>query len=348
MDGQTPGKRLHRLRVVREGGYSVTFGTSAVRNLIRIVDMQPVFLYLVGMISVLVTRRGRRLGDIVAGTIVVREDARERRARRRECASQGDAGAGGRAAHAAQRGRVRGARPVRASAGRRSTALQRAALAQQLAARFGRRAAATTAAPTGPRLLELYERERARARRRRGRRAARRARAASARRSSRRGARAGTPSRRASPQAQRRGLRSLGEDGVREFVAEYRALVGGSRAAAHRVGRPRARRAVLARPARRRRAQPPVPRPRHAAPRRGRATSSPTARARSGARRGRSRSPRCCCSARRSIAAVSRGAARRRSRRRCCPPACSSAPRTACSARRRARATSTIRSCSAP
>src|SRR5215217_428263 len=76
MDGQTPGKRIHRIRVVREGGYSVTFGASAVRNLIRVLDMQPLFFYLVGMISVLVTRRGRRLGDIVAGTIVVREDAR--------------------------------------------------------------------------------------------------------------------------------------------------------------------------------------------------------------------------------------------------------------------------------
>src|SRR5215207_8538857 len=76
MDGQTPGKRIHRIRVVREGGYSVTFGASAVRNLIRVLDMQPLFLYLVGMISVIATRRGRRLGDIVAGTIVVREDAR--------------------------------------------------------------------------------------------------------------------------------------------------------------------------------------------------------------------------------------------------------------------------------
>ena len=44
MDGQTPGKRVHRIRVVREGGYSVTFGASAVRNLIRIIDMQPLFL----------------------------------------------------------------------------------------------------------------------------------------------------------------------------------------------------------------------------------------------------------------------------------------------------------------
>src|SRR5947208_527965 len=76
MDGQTPGKRFHRIRVVREGGYSVTFGVSAVRNLIRVIDMQPLFFYLVGMGSVLLTKRGRRLGDLVAGTLVVREAVR--------------------------------------------------------------------------------------------------------------------------------------------------------------------------------------------------------------------------------------------------------------------------------
>ena len=73
MDGQTPGKRLHRLRVVREGGYSVTFGVSAARNLVRMLDMQPGVFYLVGLTSLFFTRRGRRLGDLVAGTIVVRE-----------------------------------------------------------------------------------------------------------------------------------------------------------------------------------------------------------------------------------------------------------------------------------
>src|SRR3954470_15809211 len=76
MDGQTPGKRIHRLRVVREGGFSVTFGVSAVRNLVRILDMQPIALYLVGLASILATRRGQRLGDLVAGTIVVREGVR--------------------------------------------------------------------------------------------------------------------------------------------------------------------------------------------------------------------------------------------------------------------------------
>src|SRR5476651_144607 len=75
-DGQTPGKRIHRLRVVQEGGYSVTFGVSAARNLVRVLDMQPAIFYLVGIGTMLASKRGRRLGDIVAGTIVVREDVR--------------------------------------------------------------------------------------------------------------------------------------------------------------------------------------------------------------------------------------------------------------------------------
>ena len=72
-DGQTPGKRALHLRVVRDGGYSITFGASAVRNLVRLVDMQPVVTYGVGMISVLFSRSGKRLGDYAAGTVVVRE-----------------------------------------------------------------------------------------------------------------------------------------------------------------------------------------------------------------------------------------------------------------------------------
>ncbi len=73
MDGQTPGKRLMNLRVVLEGGVPITFSTSAVRNLVRIVDMQPVFFYAVGLISIIASRRARRLGDFAAGTMVVKE-----------------------------------------------------------------------------------------------------------------------------------------------------------------------------------------------------------------------------------------------------------------------------------
>ena len=72
-DGQTPGKQMLRLRAVRDGGYSVGFSASAVRNLMRMIDLQPAFSYLIGIASVAFTKSGKRLGDIVAGTIVVRE-----------------------------------------------------------------------------------------------------------------------------------------------------------------------------------------------------------------------------------------------------------------------------------
>jgi uncharacterized membrane protein SpoIIM required for sporulation/uncharacterized RDD family membrane protein YckC len=72
-DGQTPGKRIMRLRVVSDGGYSVTFAGSAIRNLVRILDMQPVVTYGLGIGSIVATKQGKRLGDLAAGTIVVRE-----------------------------------------------------------------------------------------------------------------------------------------------------------------------------------------------------------------------------------------------------------------------------------
>ncbi len=74
-DGQTPGKRKLGLRVVQDGGYSITFSASAVRNLARIIDMQPGFIFGVGIVSALVSNSGKRLGDILAGTIVVKEKA---------------------------------------------------------------------------------------------------------------------------------------------------------------------------------------------------------------------------------------------------------------------------------
>ncbi len=74
-DGQTPGKRIVGLRVVRDGGYGITFGASAIRNIMRIVDAQPVPSYFVAIVSVIVSKSGKRLGDYAAGTIVVRERA---------------------------------------------------------------------------------------------------------------------------------------------------------------------------------------------------------------------------------------------------------------------------------
>lgn len=70
--GRTPGKRWTGLRVVTTGGGPVSFLTSVVRNLLRVVDFLPGF-YGVAMVSVLASRRNQRLGDIAAGTLVVRE-----------------------------------------------------------------------------------------------------------------------------------------------------------------------------------------------------------------------------------------------------------------------------------
>jgi uncharacterized membrane protein SpoIIM required for sporulation/uncharacterized RDD family membrane protein YckC len=72
-DGQTPGKRLLGLRVVQDGGYSVSLAASAVRNIVRLLDMQPFPTGLLGLTVALVSRSGKRLGDMAAGTIVVRE-----------------------------------------------------------------------------------------------------------------------------------------------------------------------------------------------------------------------------------------------------------------------------------
>ena len=70
--GRTPGKALNGIRVVLESGAPVAFAASAVRNVIRIIDILP-GTYLVGVVSILVTRRNQRLGDLAAGTLVVRE-----------------------------------------------------------------------------------------------------------------------------------------------------------------------------------------------------------------------------------------------------------------------------------
>lgn len=71
--GQTPGKRLLKLRVIREDGRPITFWEAAVRNLLRTFDMMPAPFYSVGLISVFVSLSDQRVGDMVAGTVVIRE-----------------------------------------------------------------------------------------------------------------------------------------------------------------------------------------------------------------------------------------------------------------------------------
>lgn len=71
-NGQSPGKRMVRLRVVREGGQPVTFAASAIRNLVRIIDFLPSF-YGLGVLVMFIDQRARRLGDLTAGTLVVKD-----------------------------------------------------------------------------------------------------------------------------------------------------------------------------------------------------------------------------------------------------------------------------------
>jgi uncharacterized RDD family membrane protein YckC len=69
--GQTVGKRLLRLRVVDAGGFRLEPSQVIVRNLMRFIDGLP-GLYLVGAITCLVSRHRQRLGDLAAGTVVIR------------------------------------------------------------------------------------------------------------------------------------------------------------------------------------------------------------------------------------------------------------------------------------
>lgn len=70
--GQTPGKRVMKLRVIKDSGRQITFFESLARNLVRVVDYLP-SMYLIGVITMLCNKRNQRLGDLVAGTLVVHE-----------------------------------------------------------------------------------------------------------------------------------------------------------------------------------------------------------------------------------------------------------------------------------
>ena len=82
MNGASIGKRALRLRVVQADGLPITFTDSFLRNLVRAADLLPTF-YAFGLISMVLDSRFRRLGDLVAGTIVVHEPPTTLRAMRR-------------------------------------------------------------------------------------------------------------------------------------------------------------------------------------------------------------------------------------------------------------------------
>lgn len=70
--GRTPGKQVTRIAVIHRSGRAISFVESLARNLVRIIDYLPSF-YAVGIIAIFISRQHQRLGDMVAGTIVVRD-----------------------------------------------------------------------------------------------------------------------------------------------------------------------------------------------------------------------------------------------------------------------------------
>jgi uncharacterized RDD family membrane protein YckC len=71
-NGQTPGKRWTQIRVIKDSGQPITAIDAVGRNLLRIVDQLP-FAYGVGVICAWISPQSKRLGDYVAGTVVVHE-----------------------------------------------------------------------------------------------------------------------------------------------------------------------------------------------------------------------------------------------------------------------------------
>ena len=72
--GQTPGKRLIGLRVLSVTGRPARIDEAILRNLLRVIDQLP-GVYAIGIVTMLVSSRNQRLGDLAAGTVVVHEKA---------------------------------------------------------------------------------------------------------------------------------------------------------------------------------------------------------------------------------------------------------------------------------
>jgi len=75
-NGQTPGKRFAHVRVIKDDGRPIGAYEAIVRNALRLVDVLP-GMYGVGLISIFLSRQSKRLGDYVAGTVVVHEKTLE-------------------------------------------------------------------------------------------------------------------------------------------------------------------------------------------------------------------------------------------------------------------------------
>jgi uncharacterized RDD family membrane protein YckC len=104
--GQTPGKRLAGLRVVRSDGSPVDLPSSAVRNIARLIDGPPL-AYVPAVVGILVTRNNQRPGDLAGDTVVIRAVAHQRR----RCRGQGPGPVPGRGRGRGRGRRVAGERP---------------------------------------------------------------------------------------------------------------------------------------------------------------------------------------------------------------------------------------------
>jgi uncharacterized RDD family membrane protein YckC len=71
-NGQTPGKRWTHLRVIKDSGRPINAYDAILRNLLRIVDSLPT-MYATGLITMLISRENKRVGDYAAGTVVIHE-----------------------------------------------------------------------------------------------------------------------------------------------------------------------------------------------------------------------------------------------------------------------------------
>lgn len=71
-DGQTVGKKVLGIKVVKEDGAECTLGASFLRNLLRVID--GLFYYAVGFLVMAISDKRQRIGDRIAGTVVAREE----------------------------------------------------------------------------------------------------------------------------------------------------------------------------------------------------------------------------------------------------------------------------------
>lgn len=69
MEGQTPGKKLMKIRVVKIDGYQASFGDYLIRWMFRLIDTSAAGV--IGLISMIVSKNNQRLGDIASGTAVI-------------------------------------------------------------------------------------------------------------------------------------------------------------------------------------------------------------------------------------------------------------------------------------